>query len=86
MVSAAELAVVGGAAGVGAVVGAVVAATHVSLVGQRLRQAPSVDVIDRQLTGLLQTGGTPADGGRALLRVVGTARPYDWARDGEAVA
>jgi hypothetical protein len=90
VVSPAELAVVGGAAGVGAVVGALAAAAHVSWAGQRwlvpLRPAPSVDVIDRQLTRLLQAGGTPADGGRALLRAVGPARPYDWARDGEAVA
>lgn len=81
-----ELAVVGGAAGVGAIVGALAAATHVSLLRQRwlvpLRPAPSVDVIDRQLTRLLQAGGTTADAGRAL-HLVGRARPYDWARDGE---
>jgi len=94
-VSAAELAVVGGAAGVGAVVGAVLSTCHVSLVRGRwyvpplrpaLCPAPPVDVIDRQLVRLLQAGGTPADGGRAQLCVVGVARPYDWARDGEAVA
>jgi hypothetical protein len=88
-VTAAELAVVGGAAGVGAVVGALMASAHVSLAGQRwavpVRPAPSVVVIDRQLTRLLQAGGTTADGGRAL-HLVGSARPYDWALDGEAVA
>lgn len=84
---------VGGTAGVGAIVGALVAATHVSLLGRpwiaplrpALRPALPVDVIDRQLTRLLQAGGMPADGGRAL-RLVGLTRPYDWARDGEAVA
>lgn len=94
MVTPAELAVVGGAAGVGAVVGALVASVHVSLLGRRWsaplcrsrRPAPSVDVIDRQLTRLLQAGGAPADAGRALLCLVGPDRPYDWARDGDAVA
>jgi hypothetical protein len=83
VVSAAELAVVGGAAGVGAVVGALVANTHVSLVREHLalrRPAPSVVVIDRPLVRLLPPGGTATGGGRVL----GLVRPYDWARDGGA--
>lgn len=94
--TATELAVVGGAAGAGAVVGALVSGVHLSLMSQRWPTpgrrrrpvpallAPSVVVIDRQHVRLLQAGGAPADGGRAL-HLVGP-RPYDWARDGEAVA
>lgn len=93
--TATDLAVVGGAAGVGAVVGALMSSAHVSLARQRwpvpLRRwpapaplAPSVVVIDHHPIRLLQAGGAPADGGRAL-HLVGP-RPYDWARDGEAVA
>lgn len=86
--TSADLAVVGGAAGVGAVVGALLSTCHVSFVRQRwlgpVRPATSVVVIDPP-TWLFPSGGAPADGGRAL-RLVGPTRPYDWARDGEAVA
>jgi len=91
MVTPADLAVVGGAAGVGAVVGALMASAHVSLAGQQrwlgpVRPGPSIVVIDRQLIRSLQADGTPADGARALRIARPGGRPYDWARDGEAVA
>jgi hypothetical protein len=85
-VSAAELAVMGGAAGVGAVVGALVSSAHVSLGRQHLAvrcPAPPVIVLERPLVRLLPPGRDIAGGGRALCLVRG--RPYDWARDGEAV-
>jgi len=89
VVSAAELAMVGGAAGTGAVIGALVATTRVSWVRRRrpvplALSYPVPSVVDRQLVRLLPPGGSSAAGGRVLCLVRG--RPYDWARDGDAVA
>jgi hypothetical protein len=86
-VNAADLAVVGGAAGVGAVVGALVAHTHVSLVGRRWpvlcavpSPVPAAAAWPR--VEIPASGGAAVAGGRVVVRLVG--RPYDWARDGEA--
>lgn len=77
--SAAELAIIGGAAGVGAIVGALLSGTHVSLVRHASpRPAPSTVVVIRPSERLLPSGEAPAAGGR-VLRVV--RPPYDWARD-----
>lgn len=77
----ADLALVGGAAGVGAIVGALLSSGHVSLVrhkGPPPRPAgpPTVVPIHPHVR-LLPSGGTSEGAGRALR----LAPPYDWARD-----